>query len=94
MYKLTMEKKVIQFVTRLQSKQYKQVVNKILSLQENPRPQDCKQLEGYKGGYRVDQGEYRILYTIDEVDVHTWHTKIKLKGIIGKFNSVCFKLVD
>ena len=79
MYKLTMEKKVIQFVTRLQSKQYKQVVNKILSLQENPRPQDCKQLEGYKGGYRVDQGEYRILYTIDEVEqlVTVWRVGLR-----------------
>ncbi|MBW4449224.1 MAG: type II toxin-antitoxin system RelE/ParE family toxin [Spirirestis rafaelensis WJT71-NPBG6] len=50
----------------LQAKQFKQVVSKILSLQGNPRPQDCKSLKGYEGGYRVDQGEYRILYTIDD----------------------------
>jgi mRNA interferase RelE/StbE len=50
----------------LQAKFYKQVVSKILSLQGNPQPQDCKALKGYEGGYRVDQGEYRILYTIDE----------------------------
>jgi mRNA interferase RelE/StbE len=24
------------------------------------------ELKGYEGGYRVDQGEYRILYTIDD----------------------------
>jgi len=34
------------------------------------------------------------IYIIENVEVHTWHTKLKLKGIIGKFNSVCFKLVD
>ncbi len=50
----------------LQAKQFKQVVSKIFSLQGNPQPQDCKALKGYQGGYRVDQGEYRILYTIDE----------------------------
>jgi mRNA interferase RelE/StbE len=50
----------------LQAKFYKQVVSKILSLQGNPQPQDCKALKGFEGGYRVDQGEYRILYTIDE----------------------------
>ncbi|MBW4426306.1 MAG: type II toxin-antitoxin system RelE/ParE family toxin [Nostoc desertorum CM1-VF14] len=50
----------------LQAKLYKQVVSKILSLQGNSRPQDCKALKGYEGGYRVNQGEYRILYTIDE----------------------------
>jgi mRNA interferase RelE/StbE len=50
----------------LQAKQFKQVVSKIFSLQAIPRPQDCKALKGYEGGYRVDQGEYRILYTIDD----------------------------
>jgi len=34
------------------------------------------------------------IYTIADVDVHTWHTKIQLSGITGKFNSVCFRLVD
>jgi mRNA interferase RelE/StbE len=42
------------------------VVSKILSLQGNPRPQDYAALKGYQDGYRIDQGEYRILYTIDE----------------------------
>jgi hypothetical protein len=30
------------------------------------------------------------VYTISDVDVHTWHTKISLKGFSGIFNSVCF----
>ncbi len=47
-------------------KHFKQVVTKLFSLCANPRPQDHKQLKGYEGGYRVDQGEYRILYTIDD----------------------------
>jgi mRNA interferase RelE/StbE len=50
----------------LPNKQFKQVAVKIFSLQGNPRPQDCKSLKGYEGGYRVDQGEYRILYTIND----------------------------
>lgn len=29
-------------------------------------------------------------YTIEMVEVHSQHTKISLKGVIGKFNSVCF----
>lgn len=50
----------------LQPKFFKQVMNKILLLVEDPRPQDYKQLKGYSGVYRVDQGEYRILYRISE----------------------------
>lgn len=50
----------------LQLKQFRQIVRKIFSLQADPRPQDCKELKGNPGIYRVDQGEYRILYTIEE----------------------------
>jgi mRNA interferase RelE/StbE len=37
-----------------------------LRIKGNPRPQDYAALKGYQGGYRIDQGEYRILYTIDD----------------------------
>ena len=30
-------------------------------------------------------------YEVEERIVHSWHTKIKLVGIEGRFNSVCFK---
>ncbi|WP_226889117.1 type II toxin-antitoxin system RelE family toxin [Nostoc sp. MG11] len=50
----------------MQPKFFKQVMTKILLLAEDPRPQDYKQLKGYSGVYRVDQGEYRIIYKILE----------------------------
>jgi mRNA interferase RelE/StbE len=48
----------------------RQVFIKILSLRRNPKPQDYKELQnfiyaGFKG-YRVDQGEYCIIYAVDE----------------------------
>lgn len=64
-YTLRIAKTAEKDLLDLQAKQYKQVVSKILSLQGNPKPQDCKVLNGYDG-YRVDQGEYRILYKIDD----------------------------
>lgn len=33
------------------------------------------------------------LAVIESVEVHSWHTKLYLKGIPGKFNSVSFKVV-
>jgi mRNA interferase RelE/StbE len=65
-YSLRIAKTAEKDLLDLQAKLYKQVVSKMLSLQGNSQPQDCKALKGYEGGYRVDQGEYRILYTIDE----------------------------
>ena len=30
------------------------------------------------------------IYQIEKVEVHSWHTKISLRGVNGKFNSVSF----
>ncbi len=53
----------------LQPKQFKQVATKIFALLDNPQPQDCNALKGYPKGYRVDSGEYRILYTIEDREI-------------------------
>ena len=29
-------------------------------------------------------------YEVEYVDMHSWHTRIKLVGIEGEFNSTCF----
>ncbi len=65
-YLLLVDKSVVKDLQNFQAKQYKQIVTKILSLLSDPRPQDCKALKGIPDGYRVDQGEYRILYYLIE----------------------------
>ncbi len=32
-------------------------------------------------------------YYVEHVEVHSQHTKIELRGVKGKFNSVCFDVV-
>ena len=34
------------------------------------------------------------VYTVTDVEVHKQHTKVSLKGMVGKFNSVCFQVID
>lgn len=53
------------FVESLPPKQFKQVFTTILDLTNNPRPHDSSKLTGYEK-YRVDIGEYRIVYTFDD----------------------------
>ncbi|MEW6543830.1 MAG: type II toxin-antitoxin system RelE/ParE family toxin [Nitrospirota bacterium] len=52
------------------AKRLRQVFLKILSLRRSPRPPDSEQLSHftYRGlaGFRATQGEYRIIYAIDE----------------------------
>jgi mRNA interferase RelE/StbE len=65
-YLLRIDKSVAKELQKYPPKQYKQVVVKLLSLASDPKPQDYKPLKGVEDGYRVDQGEYRILYYLVE----------------------------
>jgi len=62
-YDLRIEKRVLAEVRRYPPKIYKQVMGRVLALQFNPRPHHCKRIGS---GYRVDSGEYRILYLVDD----------------------------
>lgn len=54
------------FVKTLPPKQYKQVVNTIFSLLNNPKPHDSQALRGSRqDNRRVDVGEYRIVYRVE-----------------------------
>jgi hypothetical protein len=33
------------------------------------------------------------VYYLEKIEIHSWHTKFYLRGIQGKFNSVCFEKV-
>ena len=34
------------------------------------------------------------IYTIENIEVHSWHTKIYLEDIKGKFNSISFEEIS
>ncbi len=71
-YRLLIDRRALKFVEGLEAKHFKQVVSRILKLAEDPRPHDSEQLSDFQDpegrgrlGFRVDQGEYRILYAFD-----------------------------
>ncbi|MCL1472323.1 type II toxin-antitoxin system RelE family toxin [Argonema antarcticum] len=53
---------VLDFIKGLQPKIAAQIAKKVLALNVAPLPADSKELIGYPGYYRVDSGEYRIVY--------------------------------
>lgn len=72
-YDLRIDRRVLKRVAQLDAKIIRQVVTRILELSQNPRPHDSEELKGYRDprvpgrkGFRIDQGEYRILYTIED----------------------------
>lgn len=42
------------------------VVERIRRLIQDPRPAGCEKLAGEQAAYRVHQGDYRIIYIIDD----------------------------
>jgi len=64
--KLALSKNVVDFISELQAKQFKQVMGKILSLLTDPTPTDSQPLKGFDDLRRADQGEFRIVYRFDE----------------------------
>jgi len=65
MHKLNPTKDALDFWNGLDPKQYRQIGRKILSLLLDPFPNDSKSLVGYSGYFRVDCGEYRIIYKLE-----------------------------
>jgi len=65
MLKLQISKDSGKFLDTLPPKQFRQIVKKVFSLLENPRPNDYKELKGHPF-LRCDSGEYRIVYDVSE----------------------------
>ena len=53
---------VLDFLKGLQPKLAAQIAKKVLALNVDPLPTDSHKLKGYLDLYRVDSGEYRIVY--------------------------------
>jgi len=67
---LKITKQALKACEKLDAKQYRQVVSAILSLMSNPEPHDSQPLKGAsRGERRLDIGEYRVVYAVEESDV-------------------------
>ena len=51
------------------------IMERIGSLAENPRPVGCEKLSGQEK-YRIRQGNYRIIYSIQDAELTVWLVKV------------------
>ena len=65
-YRIELTRKAKKFLASQSPTIQRQLGDKIDSLEQNPRPAVCKQLEGNRDLYRVRSGDYRIIYTIED----------------------------
>ncbi|GAF04804.1 type II toxin-antitoxin system RelE family toxin [Saccharicrinis fermentans] len=64
-YKLSISRKAQKQLAKLPANDYKKVKQTILDLADEPRPAGSKKLKG-RNGWRVRQGDYRIIYDIED----------------------------
>lgn len=75
-YKLRIKKtaaKELEAISRKADR--RRIVSRIQALAENPRPDGCKRLSGSER-YRIRQGSYRIVYSIEDKQLVVYVVKI------------------
>ena len=64
-YRITVKQSVAKDLRKIPKKDVKRILLAIQTLAENPRPPQSKKLSGQER-YRLRQGNYRILYSIED----------------------------
>jgi mRNA interferase RelE/StbE len=64
-YAIEVEPRVLRSLRRINQAGQRRILDRIESLAADPRPAGCEKLQGAEG-LRVRQGDYRIIYTIDD----------------------------
>lgn len=67
-YKLVIKKSVAKDLRKIPKQDVERVLARIRSLADDSRPLGAEKLSGEEK-YRVRQGNYRVLYTIDDIEV-------------------------
>ncbi len=74
-YKIFFKKSVRKDFQSISKKDLKRILGRIAALAEDPRPSGCEKLTGYER-YRLRQGRYRIVYSIQDDELTVWVVKV------------------
>lgn len=65
-YEVVFKKSVTRDLRALPREDLRRILSRIRSLADDPRPAGCERLSG-KDLYRVRQGDYRVVYAIEDM---------------------------
>ena len=74
-YRVLFKESVWKDFNSVPKKDLKKILKRIEQLSENPRPSGCEKLTG-KDRYRLRQGRYRIIYSIQDDELTVWIVKV------------------
>lgn len=66
MYTVSIERRVYKDLDKIPLPDVEKIYEQIMALQHDPRPLGLKKLRGSKDRYRIRQGDYRIVYILDD----------------------------
>ena len=64
-YKILIKKSAAAELAKIPRRDLENIVRRIGDLEQSPRPFGCRKLSG-KDKYRLRQGDYRIVYAVDD----------------------------
>jgi mRNA interferase RelE/StbE len=74
-YSIFFRRSVEKDLARIPKRELLRILARIESLGEDPRPPGCEKLSGQEQ-YRIRQGRYRIIYSIQDTELTVWVAKV------------------
>jgi len=74
-YRVFFKSSVEKDFSAIPKKDVKRILGRIKTLEDNPRPIGCEKLTGQEK-YRLRQGRFRIVYSIQDEELIVWVVKI------------------
>jgi mRNA interferase RelE/StbE len=74
-YRLFFKKSVQKDFRAIPKNDLFKIINRIDALADDPRPSGCEKISGQEK-YRLRQGRYRILYSIQDDELTVWVVKV------------------
>ena len=75
-YSIFFRKSVKSDFKKIPKRDLQRIMQRIFALAQDPRPQGNEKLSGLER-YRVRQGRYRIVYSIQDEELTVWVVKLK-----------------
>ena len=82
-YKVFFKSSVEKDFSAIPKKDVKRILDRIRTLDDNPGPTGCEKLTGQEK-YRLRQGRYRIVYSIQDDELTVWVVKVEHRKDINR----------
>ena len=74
-YKIYFRQSVLKDLAKIPKRELQRIIKRIEKLGSDPRPQGCEKISG-QDRFRIRQGSYRIIYSIQDDKLTIWVVKI------------------